>query len=208
MSTPPRIPQQARSRSSRDKLTAAAKELFTSRGYQQTQAKAIASAAGVSIGTFYQYFPDKKAAFCGLIEDFFQAFQALHVETYFSPAPAQPAAPFNIPGLINTLDQWTGSYGLLYSDLNHLAYQDPEIQELLTGYQNRFEETVRRILAQTFPGLPPKRIPRISYFLYITLDALLSTLRQDPLTPAEASGLKEEAADSLQAYLRTLSSTP
>lgn len=56
-----RIPQQARSIEKRKRLMAAAMALFDEQGFQGTNAKQIASKAGVSVGTFYAYFKDKKA---------------------------------------------------------------------------------------------------------------------------------------------------
>ncbi|MCJ2164939.1 MULTISPECIES: TetR/AcrR family transcriptional regulator [unclassified Pseudodesulfovibrio] len=64
-----RIPQQARSIDKRNRLVDAAMDLFGQKGFQGTTAREIANAAGVSVGTFYAYFTDKKAM---LIEIFTQ----------------------------------------------------------------------------------------------------------------------------------------
>ncbi|HMA34564.1 MAG TPA: TetR/AcrR family transcriptional regulator [Chloroflexia bacterium] len=62
----PRVPQQARSRQKRDAILAAAAHLFEERGYEATTADDIAAAAGVSIGTFYSYFRNKRQVFITL----------------------------------------------------------------------------------------------------------------------------------------------
>lgn len=56
-----RVPKQARSAETRAKLLEAGQRLFVARGYHETSSKRIAREAGVSIGSFYNYFPDKKA---------------------------------------------------------------------------------------------------------------------------------------------------
>jgi AcrR family transcriptional regulator len=56
-----RVPQQARSIDKRNRLVDAAMALFGEKGFQGTNAKEIAGKAGVSVGTFYAYFTDKKA---------------------------------------------------------------------------------------------------------------------------------------------------
>ncbi|BDQ33735.1 TetR/AcrR family transcriptional regulator [Pseudodesulfovibrio portus] len=56
-----RVPQQARSIEKRNRLVDAAMALFGEKGFQGTNAKEIAGKAGVSVGTFYAYFTDKKA---------------------------------------------------------------------------------------------------------------------------------------------------
>jgi len=58
-----RTPQQKRSEDTRKRIIAAAERLFSEKGYYNTNTKEIARAAGVSIGSFYSYFKDKKALF-------------------------------------------------------------------------------------------------------------------------------------------------
>lgn len=62
-----RVPQQARSIEKRKRLVDAALALFEEKGFQGTNAKEIAKAAGVSVGTFYAYFTDKKAILLDVI---------------------------------------------------------------------------------------------------------------------------------------------
>lgn len=57
---PERQFSQERARKTFEALVEAASELFMERGFDATQTPDIASAAGVSVGTFYRYFSDKK----------------------------------------------------------------------------------------------------------------------------------------------------
>lgn len=65
----PREPQQARSRASRDALLEAAADLFARHGYTGTNTKEIAEAAGVSVGTLYFYFTDKRQILIKMLVD-------------------------------------------------------------------------------------------------------------------------------------------
>ena len=56
----PATPKQARSKQTREKIVQAAIRLFESRGYEKTTSNDIASEAGVSVGSFYVYFSDKR----------------------------------------------------------------------------------------------------------------------------------------------------
>ena len=58
-----RKPQQQRSITTKNKLESAAKKLFSQKGYHGTNARDIADEAGVSVGSFYSYYEDKKAIF-------------------------------------------------------------------------------------------------------------------------------------------------
>lgn len=56
----PANPKQARSRQTKEKIVQAAIRLFQERGYERTTSNDIASEAGVSVGSFYVYFTDKR----------------------------------------------------------------------------------------------------------------------------------------------------
>ena len=56
----PTGPKQARSKQTREKIVQAAIHLFQERGYEKTTSNDIAAAAGVSVGSFYVYFTDKR----------------------------------------------------------------------------------------------------------------------------------------------------
>ena len=56
-----REPQQVRSRETVERLLDAAREVLLRRGWDGATTNHIAAAAGVSPGSFYQYFADKEA---------------------------------------------------------------------------------------------------------------------------------------------------
>jgi AcrR family transcriptional regulator len=56
----PTDPKQARSKQTKEKIVQAAIQLFQERGYEKTTSNDIAAAAGVSVGSFYVYFTDKR----------------------------------------------------------------------------------------------------------------------------------------------------
>jgi AcrR family transcriptional regulator len=56
-----RKPRQARSQERVNRILDVAEELFASQGYTATTTNAIAARAQVSIGSLYQFFPDKNA---------------------------------------------------------------------------------------------------------------------------------------------------
>jgi AcrR family transcriptional regulator len=60
---PRRIPLQERSRARVERILDTAAELFISAGYDATTTEQIAAKAGTSIGSIYQFFPNKRAMF-------------------------------------------------------------------------------------------------------------------------------------------------
>lgn len=64
---PRKTPRQERSRATRDAIVEAAARIVASRGLGGFTTNAVAERAGVSIGSFYQYFPNKDALMVALI---------------------------------------------------------------------------------------------------------------------------------------------
>ncbi|WP_342438515.1 TetR/AcrR family transcriptional regulator [Paenibacillus sp. FSL L8-0436] len=78
-----RTPRQDRSIKTKEAIVQAAMRLFSEKGYHQTNTKQIAAAAGVSTGSFYSYFIDKRAVFIDVLKDYNDTLQA-RVEAYMS----------------------------------------------------------------------------------------------------------------------------
>lgn len=66
--TPRKRPQQARSRATVDTILEATARVLVKRGFDGLTTNAVAAAAGVSIGSLYQYFPNKEALVAALVE--------------------------------------------------------------------------------------------------------------------------------------------
>lgn len=65
---PRRVPSQRRSRERVERMLAVATELIAERGSDALRMSEVAERAGVSIGSLYQYFPDKSAIIRTLAE--------------------------------------------------------------------------------------------------------------------------------------------
>ena len=68
-----RIPTQKRSIEKKQRIKDAALKLMSEKGYFATSSNEIAREAGVSIGTFYSYFKDKKELYAELVDDIYTA---------------------------------------------------------------------------------------------------------------------------------------
>lgn len=65
---PRKRPVQSRSQTTVEAILTAAVELFATRGYARTNTNHVAIRAGVSVGSLYQYFPNKDAILTALVE--------------------------------------------------------------------------------------------------------------------------------------------
>jgi AcrR family transcriptional regulator len=74
---PRRKPRQSRSRATVDAILQATAQVLVRDGYQKTTTNRIATRAGVSVGTLYQYFPNKDALVVALCEQHSQEMMTL-----------------------------------------------------------------------------------------------------------------------------------
>ena len=65
---PRRRPRQARAQATVDAIIQATARVLVEDGYDRASTNRIAQAAGVSIGSLYQYFPSKEALVAALVE--------------------------------------------------------------------------------------------------------------------------------------------
>ncbi len=64
-----RIPKQARSRRTRERILHAAASCFEELGYDETTTAEIAKRAGIAVGSVYDYFTDKRAILLEVLHD-------------------------------------------------------------------------------------------------------------------------------------------
>jgi AcrR family transcriptional regulator len=73
----PPAPRQQRSRRKRAQLLAATLVLFAENGYEVTSVEAIATRAGVAVGSFYQHFRTKRQALLVLMDELLERLEHL-----------------------------------------------------------------------------------------------------------------------------------
>ena len=64
--SPRKVPKQSRAKATVDAIVTAAAQVLAGEGFVKTNTNRIARVAGVSIGSLYQYFPNKDALLAAL----------------------------------------------------------------------------------------------------------------------------------------------
>jgi AcrR family transcriptional regulator len=127
-------PLQARSRATLDAILTAAAQVFARHGYAAGTTNRIAERAGVSIGSLYEYFPNKDALLVAILEAHIREGEAILEKTTAELRTA------------NRDLRW--AVGRLVAAMVELHTRDPELHRVL------FEETptprhVRRMRAES-----------------------------------------------------------
>jgi len=138
----------------RDRLLAAARQLFVERGYHATRPQDIARLAGLGQGTFYLYFSDKKACFLA-----FAAAARVELQEFLQPrlAGIERQEPFFIALIGGMLDYAAENHGLLRTatmDTASIAADAPDLsQQWAADWARGLETAIRR--GRTDPKYDP-----------------------------------------------------
>ncbi|MFF2911925.1 TetR/AcrR family transcriptional regulator [Paenibacillus sp. NPDC057934] len=131
-----RTPQQDRSIKTKQAIVTAAMELFSNKGYHQTNTKQIAAAAGVSTGSFYSYFTDKKAVFIEVLKYYNEALlsrvDASLAEINFDNSDKKAVISHLVDSLILSHQVYTG----FHKELSIMQLSDDEIKRLMDEQYN------------------------------------------------------------------------
>ena len=119
-----RKPQQDRGINTKERIMAAAEELFIRQGFHKTTSKQIVRHADVSIGSFYGYFHDKKDVFIAVVWEHIQRTVAA-MKAYLDNQDRSHDLREVASALI-TLTMEHLSPGL-FREITILRYHDPDI---------------------------------------------------------------------------------
>lgn len=140
-------PKQARSKQTREKIVQAAIKLFEERGYEKTTSNEIAAEAGVSVGSFYVYFTDKRhlllVIFDRLADELFKnIFELLKPEHLFGTELRLMVRS----AVASTIADKQKNAGLIRV-ISELVLKDPEFSERQKALVDRSISKLRELIS-------------------------------------------------------------
>ncbi|MFG1637221.1 TetR/AcrR family transcriptional regulator [Pseudonocardia alni] len=106
-----REPRQERSRAMVERIVAAGRDVLVTRGYDGASTNRIAAAAGVSPGSFYQYFPDKDAVLTEVLDRYLDAMEARVSRAFLDSVAAAGPGAGTAPAVRATLEALLDTFG-------------------------------------------------------------------------------------------------
>jgi AcrR family transcriptional regulator len=148
-----RTPNQTRARETMDAILQAAAAEIERDGLDRLTTKRIASAAGVSVGGLYEYFPNKEAVVFALVKQWldriYQALDDLH--------PRQGGCPDIMSYLSRALEQMITLYrdqpGL--GSLVTITASMPQVHDAVREHDSRSAAATASALSAFVPGADP-----------------------------------------------------
>jgi AcrR family transcriptional regulator len=197
--TPRRRPRQSRSKATVDAIMGATAEVLVGRGYDKASTNLIAKRAGVSIGSLYQYYPNKESLVAALCERHMTESFAMIVDELAAlrSKPLEQAVPELIAALLrlHTNDP----------DLHRVFLQElPRIQGLepLQHINRLVEGAVRAALELRRDDIRPADLDMATFILVHSVQAVThAAVLRRPDALADAS-LASEIAELVLRYLK------
>lgn len=198
--SPRRRPRQARAQATVDAIVKATARVLVDEGYDRASTNRVALAAGVSIGSLYQYFPSKEALVAALVEDHIAKMQA---------ALSQSLSATSAPTLESRARQLVRGVITAYRvdpQLDHVLCQEvPKVGELtrVYGFEQYLAERCRAHLF-TDTGVRAIDIERAVFLLINAVPGVVrASVRQDERGEADER-LADELTDMIVRYLKAL----
>ncbi len=142
---PRKKPRQARSADTVETILLAATRVLSECSLVGFNTNRVAEVAGVSIGSLYQYFPNKAALLAALIE---RAQTSLADAIEFSARKSQgQSMPEALMGLVDIAIEHQFRHSVLAAALDHEEQRLP-VEEILAASQSRILNAVQRVLAE------------------------------------------------------------
>lgn len=199
---PRKIPLQARSKATVEAILVAAAQVLRRKGYVGATTDRIAERAGVSVGSLYQYFPNKDAILVALAEAHIDAGFAL-VRELLAEA-LHEASPVDV-----LLRRFVTAMVALHEhepELHRVLFEEvplpPSVRGGLRKRENEFATEVCALLG----AHPSVRMydPKVTaYVLVHTVDALIHNFILHPPDDIEVEELTEEVVRMLLRHLTT-----
>ena len=197
---PRKSPAQARARETVEAILEAAVDLFSSKGYARTSTNHLAARAGVSVGSLYQYFPNKDAILTTLLA---RHLEAVH-DTVSAALPvlADPAVPLRtgVRRLLEGLRALHDADPRLARAVEQQAGQMPSVP---TGLAAHRHGTVDRI-ASILGGRPDVRAGNhalMAALLGEMAEAVSGLFVHGPREAFRREELLDEAVEALARYV-------
>jgi AcrR family transcriptional regulator len=151
-----KAPSQDRSRQRVERIVAAATDIFAEVGFDAATMEAIAERAGVSIGSLYQYFPNKLSVFEAIYESYHARERAVVEKQLVAAAMINATWDETIDRAVDAFDylrRTEPAFRAVWLNWMH----SPRIVEAGLAENAEFAERVEAIVGLYAPALPASR---------------------------------------------------
>jgi len=196
--TPRKKPRQGRSQATVDAILEATARVLCTTGYDRASTNRIALAAGVSVGSLYQYFPSKEALVAALAARHMSTMTAL-VRAKLSEVATAP-----MPVAVRTIIMAMFEAHAVDPKLHKVLIEEvPRIGRLenLRGVEKETETLVAAMLEGRKRELRRTNVETMALLLVTVVEAATHAAVLAELEPARSRAVADELTDLVLRYL-------
>jgi AcrR family transcriptional regulator len=196
--TPRKKPTQERSQATVTAILDATARVLCTTGYDRASTNRIARAAGVSVGSLYQYFPSKEALVAALAGRHMAAMTAL-VRAKLSEVAKAPM-PVAVRSIVQAMFEAHAVDPALHKAL---IEEVPRVGRLenLRGVEKEVETLVATLLEARKPELRRTNVETMALLLVNVVESVTHAAVLAELEPARAQVVADELTDLVLRYL-------
>jgi AcrR family transcriptional regulator len=193
---PRKSPQQDRSKVTVEAILQATARILTEEGYDKTNTNRVAEVAGVSIGSLYQYFPNKDALIAALAQQHAEEILAI-VEAGWQQVENEP-----ITVVLGSVISAIVRAHAVNPELHRvLSEQVPRIDRIRQLTDQKIAATARAYLEKNCAHLPPQNLDLTTFILCRTVESLIHSAVLDYPEMLGNGELEREIVRMLSNYL-------
>jgi AcrR family transcriptional regulator len=196
-----RKPKQRRSWETVEAVIEAAAQVFETHGYAAGTTNRIADRAGVSIGTLYQYFPNKESLAVALLERHL-AEGTRHLHEWVADAVAEPRSLRDT--LVRLVDGTIALHGGR-PRLQHILLEETPLPDAVHEALLASEREAARLVAgllRHYPEVRRARVTDAAVLIVHTVESLTHRFAAHPAQGLPRERFATELVDMLEAYLK------
>ncbi|MFO0549780.1 MAG: TetR family transcriptional regulator [Polyangiaceae bacterium] len=205
-----KTPKQERSRQLVSDILEAALRVLRRDGARRFTTVRVAEAAGVSVGSLYQYFPNKQALLFRLQAEEWRDTSALLAELFadVSQPPLERLRRATLAFFRSEQDEAVLRQALELAVRQTTSVEAPA--ELLArapetrDHRRRYEATLRAFIDEALPTVAPATRAFAIEFIALSMSSLAERITASPRSRAEVDRWAKACADAHVAYLETL----
>jgi AcrR family transcriptional regulator len=189
-----REPKQQRSRQTVDAVLEAVQLVVKRHGTQAVTTNRIAEAAGVSVGSLYQYFPDKRAIFTALHDRHVDDVRLVIEQTTAAcaSAPLEEFARELVQGLVNVHAEVPELHEVVSS----------AVPESALGFKNALHHTFERVLSRAdHERYGVDETERMLFVLPRMVESLVHGVAHQARARLSRDGARSEAIRTVMLYV-------
>ena len=168
-----RIPKQKRSIEKKQRIKDAAMKLMSEKGYHQTSSNEIAKEAGVSIGTFYSYFKDKKELYAELVADIYAVVLTPVGLSEGRPEGDGLSIEKTVYGYISTVFKGHEYKTEFQREIASLSEQSDEFRSIEAVHKKELEEEFLSLLSAYSHEIKRRDLKTASHMVLTTVEAVI-----------------------------------